>query len=72
MARYRIDIWNNHSTSETTLRVDEAMKVTDLETDRMFFVRAYTADKKKSGISGKTKDGTVTEFTAQFSVKTYW
>lgn len=28
LVRYRIDIWNNHSTSEAALQVDEAMKVT--------------------------------------------
>ena len=31
LVRYRIDIWNNHSTSEISLRVDEAMKVTGLK-----------------------------------------
>ena len=29
LVRYRIDIWNNHSTSEAALQVDEAMKVTE-------------------------------------------
>lgn len=31
LVRYRIDIWNNHSTSEAALQVDEAMKVTGLK-----------------------------------------
>ena len=31
LVRYRIDIWNNHSTSEVALQVDEAMKVTGLK-----------------------------------------
>lgn len=87
LVRYRIDIWNNHSTSEAALQVDEAMKVTGLKRiacadvpdpsgmkhKQMRYegiIDMDAADKKEIwDFQEKTKDGTVTEFTAQFSVK---